>query len=198
MLKFFDALKYKNPFTLAKKLDNNATIALKALALDKAFHFKYNFFITPNIYNDKNASFKAFVYAIIRQESRFIPASVSSSYALGSMQLMPFLIKDYKGNIFKQFSYNQNITLGVKQLKWLFKKLKNPLMVAYAYNGGIGFVKRKVIPFFHYKGKYEPFLSMELVKYDESREYGKKVLANFIIYSNMFGEKTSLSKLIKK
>jgi len=108
-------------------------------------------------------------------------------------------VRSMKGNIFKQFDYKQNITLGVKHLKWLFSKLKNPLMVAYAYNGGIGFVKRKVLPNFHYKGKYEPFLSMELVPYDESREYGKRVLTNYIIYSHIFGDKNlTLHKLLKK
>ena len=200
MLKFFATLNNtKNFFALAKKLDNNNSVALKAIVLDKAFHYKYNYFITPNIYNDKNVSFKAFVYAITRQESRFIPACVSRSYALGAMQIMPFLIRSYKGNVFKQFDYKENIRLGVKHLKWLFAKLHNPLMVAYAYNGGIGFVKRKVKPFFKYKGKYEPFLSMELVKYDESREYGKKVLANYVIYSHIFGDKNiTLHKLLKK
>ncbi len=200
VLKFFATLNNtKNFFALAKKLDNYNSVALKAIVLDKAFHYKYNYFITPNIYNDKNVSFKAFVYAITRQESRFIPACVSRSYALGAMQIMPFLIRSYKGNVFKQFDYKENIRLGVKHLKWLFAKLHNPLMVAYAYNGGIGFVKRKVKPFFKYKGKYEPFLSMELVKYDESREYGKKVLANYVIYSHIFGDKNiTLHKLLKK
>ena len=199
VLKFFDDLKRVNPFTLAKGLDNNNSIALKAIALDKAFHFKYNFFITPKLYDDKNISFKAFVYAIIRQESRFVPASVSKSYALGAMQIMPFLIKSMKGDIFKQFDYKQNITLGVRHLKWLFSKLKNPLMVAYAYNGGIGFVKRRVLPYFKDNGEYEPFLSMELVPYDESREYAKKVITNYVIYSQIFGDKNiSLHKLLKK
>jgi len=199
VLKFFNALKYQNAFSLAKKLDSNKSIALKAIALDKAFHYQYNYFITPSIYNDENISFKAFVYAIARQESRFIPASVSRSYALGTMQIMPFLVRYYKGDVFNQFNYKENIKLGVKHLKWLFKNLKDPLMVAYAYNGGIGFVKKKVIPFFEYKGEFEPFLSMELIKYDESREYGKKVLANFVIYSHIFGDKSlTLHKLLKK
>jgi len=199
VLKFFNALKYENPFKLAKKLDSNKSVALKAIALDKAYHYRYNFFITPPIYDDKNTSFKAFVYAIAKQESRFIPAIVSSAYALGTMQIMPFLVREYKGNIFKQFNYKENIALGAKHLKFLFKQLKNPLMVAYAYNGGIGFVRRKVKPYFRYYGKYEPFLSMELVKYDESREYAKKVLANYVIYSHLFGDKNiTLHKLLKK
>jgi len=200
VLKFWDELKKSNDlFALSKKLDSNKSIALKAIVLDKAFKYKYNFFITPNIYDDKNISLKAFVYAIARQESRFIPASVSRSYALGTMQIMPFLIKEYNSSVFKQFDYNDNIKLGVKHIKWLFSKLHNPLMVAYAYNGGIGFVNRRVKPNFKYSGKYEPFLSMELVPYDESRKYGKKVIANYIIYSHIFGdENMTLHKLFKK
>jgi soluble lytic murein transglycosylase len=200
VLRFFDDIKkQKNLFKFAKKLDNKKEEALKALVLDKAFHYKINIFITPDIYNDKNISFKSFVYAIARQESRFIPAVVSRSYALGTMQIMPFLIQNMKGNIFNQFDYKENIKLGVKYLKWLFSKLNDPLMVAYAYNGGIGFVNRKVIPNFKYKGKYEPFLSMELIPYDESREYGKKVITNYVIYSHIFGDKNiTLHKLFKK
>ena len=198
VLKFWDEFrKRKDLFKFAKELDSNKSIALKALVLDKAYHYRKNIFITPNFYDDKNISFKAFVYAIARQESRFIPASVSRSYALGTMQMMPFLVRSMKGDIFNQFDYKENIYLGVKHLKWLFNKLKNPLMVSYAYNGGIGFVKRKVLPKFKYKGKFEPFLSMELVKYDESREYGKKVIANYIIYSHIFGDKNiTLHKLL--
>ena len=91
VLKFWDEFKKRNDlFSFSKELDSNKSVALKALVLDKAFKFKYNFFITPDIYNDNNVSLKAFVYAIARQESRFVPASVSRSYALGTMQMMPF------------------------------------------------------------------------------------------------------------
>ncbi len=187
VLRFFDDFKRsKNLFEFAKKLDNEKTEALKALVLDKANKFRINYFITPKMYEDKNLSFKAYVYAIARQESRFIPASVSKSYALGVMQIMPFLVRSMKGNVFKQFDYGENVKLGAKHLKWLFSQLKNPLLVAYAYNGGIGFTRKRVLPLFK---KYEKFLAMELVPYDESREYAKKVIANYIIYSHIFGDK---------
>jgi soluble lytic murein transglycosylase len=200
VLRFFDDLNsQKDLFAFAKKLDNEKEEALKALVLDRAFHYKVNIYITPKIYDDKNISFKSFIYAIARQESRFIPASVSRSYALGTMQMMPFLIRSMRGNVFNQFDYKENIALGAKHLKWLFSILNDPLMVAYAYNGGIGFVKRKVMPNFKYNGKFEPFLSMELVPYDESREYGKKVITNYVIYSHIFGDKNiTLHKLLKK
>jgi soluble lytic murein transglycosylase len=200
VLKFYDEFKKREDlFSFAKELDSNKSIALKALVLDKAFKFKYNIFITPKMYDDKNITFKSYVYAIARQESRFIPASVSRSYALGTMQIMPFLIREYNSDVFKQFDYNENIKLGVKHLKWLFSKLKDPIMVAYAYNAGIGFVNNKIKPYFKYKGKYEPFLSMELVPFNESREYGKKVIANYVIYNHLFLDNNlTLHSLLKK
>ena len=39
---------------------------------------------------------------------------------------------------------------------------------------------------------------MELVPYPESRKYGKKVLANFVIYSKILDENITLAKSLKK
>ena len=123
----------------------------------KLFVIEKNTFGTKYNLDDLTTEQKALFYALARQESRFIPASVSRSYALGAMQMMPFLIRSMKGDVFNQFDYNENVILSVKHQKWLFSKLNDPLMVAYAYNGGIGFVNRKVLPKFKYTGKYEPF-----------------------------------------
>ena len=175
---------------LARQLDSSRSFALKAYVLDIYYKFNRNYFLTPpHFYRDKDRKFRAFVYAIARQESRFIPAEVSVAYALGPMQVMPFLVRHYHGNIYNQFNYTENVKLGVKELKSLFRSLRNPLFVAYAYNGGIGFVKRQVLPKFRWLGKYEPFLSMELVPKYESRHYGKIVIANYVIYRQLFGDK---------
>jgi soluble lytic murein transglycosylase len=145
----------------------------------------------------------ALLYAIARQESRFIPASVSPSYALGMMQIMPFLIKHLAKERGQTIDLNEmfNPYLAVnyanQHLDYLNKWLYHPLFVAYAYNGGIGFTKRTIKNKHMFKaGKYEPYLSMELVDYAESREYGKKVLANYVIYSNLLGIQTKVSPLL--
>jgi len=39
---------------------------------------------------DYSTDRKALMLAIARQESKFIPASISRSFALGMMQFMPF------------------------------------------------------------------------------------------------------------
>ena len=147
---------------------------------------------------------KAILYAIARQESRFIPASVSPSYALGMMQIMPFLIKhlskerNEKMDLNKMFNPYVAISYADQHMDYLDKWLYHPLFTAYAYNGGIGFTKKRVLKTKHLfkKGKYEPYLSMELIDYVESREYGKKVLTNYVIYLNLLGKETKLSPLL--
>ena len=202
VIKFYkDKYKIKNYYQFAKKLDNNKTLPLKALILDKAFKYTKNYYIMPN-YNlkDLNVSQKALFYALARQESRFIPAQTSRSYAIGLMQMMPFLIRNFhsKEDMESFFRADVNVKYAKKHLKWLIKRLKHPLFVSYAYNGGIGFTKRKVLNYFKFKGKYEPFFSMEMVPYSESREYGKKVLTNYVIYKTLLGEKTTLHQLLNR
>jgi soluble lytic murein transglycosylase len=173
---------------------------LKTLVLDKAFKFQKNYYIMPKYkLDDFNITSKAIFFALARQESRFIPAQISHSYAIGLMQMMPFLIRSFhpKEDISKFFETDTNVKYAKKHILWLSKRLNFSLFIAYAYNGGIGFTKRKVIPFFNFKGIYEPFLSMEMVPYTESREYGKKVLTNYVIYYNKLGGHITLHKLLK-
>jgi len=147
---------------------------------------------------------QALIYAIARQESRFVPASVSRSFALGMMQFMPFLIKDIarkKGehiDLDDMFNPYKAIEYADYHLNYLNKFLHHPLFVAYAYNGGIGFTRRHIRSSKHFrKGPYEPYMSMETMKNVETREYGKKVLANYVIYMNKLGVRTRLFPLLK-
>lgn len=171
------------------------TLAHLAFVKEKYEGYKNSYFITPyeEQLKDKSIHRKALIYALGRQESRFIPTSISSSYAMGVMQIMPFLSKalakemNEPYNIDMQLDPVVNLRYADKHLNFLEYRLKHPLFVAYAYNGGIGFTRRMLkTGLFAKKGEYEPFLSMELVNYDESKRYGKKVLANYFIYKNYF------------
>ena len=44
---------------------------------------------------------------------------------------------------------------------------------------------------------YEPFWSMEMMINEESREYGKKVLANYVVYRELLGEPVSINNLFE-
>jgi len=169
--------------------------------------YKKSYFVTPyeKYLQDISIHRKSLIYALGRQESRFIPTSISSSYAMGTMQIMPFLskaiAKELKEpyNIFDQFDAKTNLRYANHHLNYLERKLNHPLYVAYAYNGGIGFTTRLLKTNLFKKGKYEPFLSMELLPYDETKKYGKKVLANYFVYYNHLNQKEQIkfSKLIE-
>ena len=199
----------KNPNqidTLAQKYKSAETLGIYTYLKEKASKYTIPYYPMPypEAMEGFKAERKAILYAIARQESRFVPASVSPSYALGMMQIMPFLIKHLskerkaKMDLNKMFNPYVAISYADQHMDYLTKWLYHPLFVAYAYNGGIGFTKRRVLKTKHLfkKGKYEPYLSMELIDYVESREYAKKVLANYVIYLNLLGVETKISPLL--
>ena len=177
---------------------------------ERASKFRSHYFITPyeDILKDISPKRKALIYALGRQESRFIPVALSRSYAMGVMQIMPFLsralakeLKDKDFELDDMFDAKKNLKYADHHLDFLEKRLKHPLFISYGYNGGIGFTRRKVLKNLFLKNskykKYEPYISMELVPYSESRKYGKKVLANYVIYANKFGLKVTATQLLE-
>ena len=76
----------------------------------------------------------------------------------------------------------------------LIKEFKHPLFVSYAYNGGPGFTRRLLAKnqLFKKSNPLDPWYSMEMIPYEETRKYGKKVLANYIIYQKSFGKDIKL------
>lgn len=174
--------------------------------MEKASGYKDHYFPLPYQQFLKSDSIhrKALILSIARQESRFIPSAISTSYALGMMQFMPFLANDIakrKGfidfDLEDMFNPETAYLFADIHLDYLEKYLHHPLFVAYAYNGGIGFTKRLLLSGLFQKGRYEPYMSMELVGYDESRRYGKRVLANYIIYRRILQDQVSLTSVFE-
>jgi soluble lytic murein transglycosylase len=189
-------LDYENIF--------NTKQTLPFLAYVKSIYEKYtnSYFITPyeEQFNSYDINTKALIYAIARQESRFIPSSISSVYALGVMQIMPFLGKELatrlgeKYNIFNLLDTNTSLRYAKLHLDSLKSRLKHPLYIAYAYNAGEGFVNKQIFRKKLFKdGSFEPFLSMELIPYKETRKYANKVLANYYIYYNYLNKDKQIS-----
>lgn len=191
----------------SKRFFTKATLPYYIYMQQRVHGYKRNYFITPyeQYINNLDEKRKTLIYAIARQESRCIPCDISTSYALGMMQFMPFLAKatakdmDFKGfNYQDMFKPDIALNFANYHLEYLETNLKKPLFIAYGYNGGIGFTKRLFTQKHLFKkGKYEPFLSMELIDYAESREYGKKVLANYAVYGKMFGLNITLEDLLQ-
>jgi len=192
----------------AKKFYTNESIGAYAYFMQKAHGWEKQYFLMPSspeldgISNER----KSMIYALARQESLFIPSVVSTSYALGMMQFMPFLAnaigkKELKIPNFDQddlFKTDIAFKFANHHLNYLDKFLYHPLFTAYAYNGGIGFTKKLITRDDMFKeGKFEPFLSIELVPVAETRNYGKKVLANYVIYMALTGSNIKISQLFE-
>jgi len=175
-----------------KLLNHKDSLGHLAFVKERFFRYKKSYFITPfkDTLKDYSLDRQALIYAIGRQESRFIQTSISTAYAMGVMQIMPFLSKAIAKerkeiyNIDDQLNPRINLKYANHHLNFLEHRMKHPLLIAYAYNGGIGFTRRMLKTGLFKKGKYEPFLSMEMLPYDETKKYGKKVLANYFIYKN--------------
>ena len=192
---------------IAKNFKHRNTVGQYTFIKERIDGYKNSYFPTPFYYYLKNYSTKrkALILSLARQESRFVPASVSTSYALGMMQFMPFLAKAVaKNEKMKKFDldYMFKPKIAYKfaniHLNYLSRYLLHPLFIAYAYNGGIGYVRRLLKSgYFFNKSKYEPYLSLELISYAQTRKYGKKVLANYVIYMQLLGEKVSLNNLFQ-
>ena len=190
---------------LIDRCDGNESVSIQGFVLEHAYEpYIHNFTMAydqymTNITTDK----KALMYALMRQETQFIPGLISSSYALGLMQIMPFNVESISKvhplkptNYFDMFEPKFSIAYAISHLKHLEEKYYNPVLIAYGYNAGFGSTKRLLTEGGRFlPGSYEPFLSMELMASEENREYGKRVLANYVIYKKILGEEVKITSL---
>ncbi len=198
----------KNLFTLADKYKQKEMVPVQAYIIERAYGYNMHGFVMPYDEYLKGVSVddKALVYSIMKQESVFVPAALSRSFALGLMQIMPFVTDDISKRMNEPIeSYSDmfipryNIKYALSHLGWQKKSLYHPLFMAYAYNGGMGFLRKHLRTTGAFsEGKYEPFLSMETMKNAESREYGKRVLSNYVMYKKILGEEISIVRLFDK
>ncbi|MBV8464973.1 MAG: lytic transglycosylase domain-containing protein [Burkholderiales bacterium] len=140
---------------------------------------------------------EAWVYGLIRQESRFVTVAHSSVGAHGLMQLMPGTarwVARKLGVSYNPSAVNEigvNIQLGTFYLKQVLDSLgQQPVLATAAYNAGPGRARA-------WRGNrpMEGAIYAETAPFLETRDYIKKVMANSIYYAEAFehGE-TSLKK----
>lgn len=192
-------------YEIVERYDGEDSLAVQAYMIERVYQpYIHNFTMPYDQYmSTLTLDQKAMLYALMRQETRLIPGLISRSFALGLMQIMPFnvdsiskihplKIKSYDDMFNPEFS----IAYSIEHMKHIEATLFNPVLAAYAYNGGIGFTKRLLLSGAYFNaGEYEPFMSMELVGNAESREYGKKVLANYVMYKKILGESVSIASI---
>lgn len=139
----------------------------------------------------------AWVYGLMRQESRFISDAKSSVGARGLMQLMPATAKWVAKKLgWKKFDINNvneisnNVTLGSSFLSEIWKKLSSSQVLASAgYNAGPGRARA-----WQADKPLEAAIYIENIPFTETRDYVKKVMANAMHYAPNFGSNSSSLK----
>ncbi len=128
------------------------------------------------------------ISAIIRQESIFDPKIVSPVGAIGLMQLMPYTAKDIAQGLGVEYMLDSlyypstNIHYGTYYVRQLLDKFDdNIVLVLAGYNGGPHNAKR-----WYERNEDQEFdMFIENISYSETREYVKRVLANYWTYSRL-------------
>lgn len=142
----------------------------------------------------------AWVYGLIRQESRFIMDARSHVGASGLMQLMPATAKWVAGKIgmsdFTPDSVNDfdtNTVLGTNYLNMVLRDLDGSQMLASAgYNAGPRRPHNWRSTFTH---PVEGAIFAETIPFTETRTYVKNVMSNAVYYAAMFsGQPQSLKE----
>ena len=124
---------------------------------------------------------------IARQESRFAADIVSSAGAVGLMQLMPPTAKwvakqlnraDYRPSQIADASLNTQF--GAYYFKYWHERLgRLPAVAAAAYNAG----PSRAQAWRPATGSIEGAIWVETIPFNETRDYVKKVLANYVFYA---------------
>jgi soluble lytic murein transglycosylase len=139
----------------------------------------------------------AAIYAITRQESRFQPDAVSSSGALGLMQLMPGTAKETAKRIGLDYSKGRltsdpeyNTILGSAYLaRQLARYDGSLLLAAAAYNAGPGNADKWIATFGDPREDgIDPVVWVELIPFQETRKYVQRVLGNYLVYRARLGD----------
>ncbi|MBI5437506.1 MAG: lytic transglycosylase domain-containing protein [Nitrosomonadales bacterium] len=137
----------------------------------------------------ENGLDEAWVYGLMRQESRFVTAAKSEAGAAGLMQIMPSTarwiakklgLKSYKRSLIRQL--DTNLRLGTYYMKTVLSWFDDsPVLASAAYNAGPGRARL-------WRGdqSLEGAIYAETIPFDETRDYVKKVMSNTMYYAGQF------------
>jgi soluble lytic murein transglycosylase len=132
---------------------------------------------------------EAWVYGLMRQESRFATDAKSGAGASGVMQIMPATarwvakklgLKSYRNKLIHQLDVN--LRLGTYYMKSVLEQFKDsPVLATAAYNAG----PRRARSWLADR-PLEGAIYVETIPFEETRTYVKKVLSNTVFYAYQF------------
>ena len=132
---------------------------------------------------------QAWIYGLIRQESRFMADAKSPVGATGLMQLMPATARWAAQKVgIKPFTPERvvdvpvNLNLGSFYLRHVLDNLGHPLLATAAYNAGPSRARR-----WQADKPLEGAIYAECIPFNETRDYVKKVMTNAWFYARRLG-----------
>ena len=131
---------------------------------------------------------EAWVYGLIRQESRFMAEVRSSAGAMGLMQLMPGTAQWVAGKLgLRNWRWGSvtdpdtNIQFGTYYLRHVQDFLDgNAVLATAAYNAGPGRARQ-----WRPERTMDAAIWAENIPFNETRDYVKKVLSNATVYAHL-------------
>ncbi len=172
----------------------------KKASYEKRFHNKFNYPIIniPSVINGRTMPSQEIILAITRQESEFDPKANSYAGAKGMMQLMTYTAKLVSKQMNERYSKTKltsdpeyNIRLGTYYFNSLLNEYKEVYPFAIAgYNAGPKRVRQwKKINGDPSKGDISYVNWIELIKFEETRNYVQRVLENANVYKYILNQK---------
>jgi soluble lytic murein transglycosylase len=145
----------------------------------------------------ENAIDEAWVFGLMRQESRFVNVARSGVGASGLMQIMPATARWIAQRLgIKRFHPDEmqdpakNIQFGAYYLKHVQTSLDgSPVLATAAYNAGPSRAQR-----WRDTRPMEAAVYIESIPFGETRDYVKKVMSNAMYYAARFGQPSVLLK----
>ena len=144
----------------------------------------------------------ALLFAIIRQESAFNPADLSSAKAMGLMQVTPVAARDTCKRFSCRYDVKRlksdtpyNLQLGAAELAGLLADYRGNYILAFAaYNAGRGRVQEWIARFGDPRDpKVDPIDWVERIPFMETRNYVQRVMENVQVYRTRFGTNAPLT-----
>jgi soluble lytic murein transglycosylase len=163
---------------------------------DASFRYPMPFKDMVHSHSQTQGLDEAWIYGLMRQESRFLAEARSRVGASGLMQIMPATARWIANKLgernFKVSHVEDaetNIKFGSFYLRHILDDLGNPVLATAGYNAGPTRVRRWLETH-----PLEGAIFCESIPINETRDYVKKVMANATMYSARLGQPTKTLK----
>ena len=186
--------QFQEYYALQKYVANYYSWDLKSLAIEgqKVWEFAYPrpYWDTVQKYAQKAHIDPYLAFAIMREESHFNPDALSTTNAMGLMQLMPQTARQLAKRhriplkpISQVFEPSINIHLGTSYLGWLSPQFgRNLIYTAGGYNAGPGNMKKWIRSW--KKLPMDEFV--EMIPFNETQNYVKRVFRSYHLYKRIY------------